>query len=76
MVTAELYSGSCTLSTDPATLITRSYHTNKLFLPKANKRCFKCSIQYAGANVPDSLRNNCSLNVFKDTLKLFRINSD
>ena len=26
--------------------------------------------------LPDSLRNNCSLNVFKDTLKLFLIDSD
>ena len=40
-----------TLSKDIATRITRSYHTNKLFLPKANKRCFKDSLQHAGANI-------------------------
>ena len=77
MVAAELYSGSVYFIKRYATRITRSYHTNTLFLPKAN--CFKCLLQYADPNIwnnfPDGLRNNCSLNVLKDTLTLFLINA-
>ena len=69
-----------TLSRDIATRKTRSCCTNKLFLPKANKSSFKCSLQYAGAiiwnNLPDIIRNIDTLNVFKHTLKQFLTNSE
>ena len=69
-----------TLSRDIATRKTRSCCTNKLFLPKANKSSFKCSLQYAGAtiwnNLPDIIRNIDTLNVFKHTLKQFLTSSE
>ena len=69
-----------TLSRDIATRKTRSCCTNKLFLRKANKSSFKCSLQYAGAiiciNLPDIIRNIDTLNVFKHTMKQFLTNSE
>ena len=64
-----------TLSRDIANRIIRSCCTNKLFLPKANKSDFNCSLQYSGAiiwnNVQDIIRNIDTFNVFKQTLKQF-----